>query len=294
MAICGESGTGKVLVARAVHACSTRAQKPLIPVNCAAISKELIESELFGHERGAFTGAAAARRGAFEEANGGTIFLDEIGELSLDLQAKLLRVLENGEIKRVGASRPQNVDVRVVAATNRDLLLMSREGRFREDLYYRLCVIPLHLPPLRNRKGDLVRLAEHFLAQYAPRGQEVTLTASAQERLVQHDWPGNIRELRNVVHRALLLRRGTVIDAADISFDVELHRGENLLLPDLPPGLTLVEMLERLEKQIITTALRRHDFNRERVAKELGVARSTLFKRVKDWGLARDEEPSES
>jgi DNA-binding NtrC family response regulator len=290
--IFGESGTGKELVARALHACSPRADRPYIPVNCAAISKELIESELFGHEKGSFTGAASARKGAFEEAAGGTLFLDEIGELSVDLQAKLLRVLENGEVKRVGASRPTLVDVRVVAATNRDLLALSREGRFREDLYYRLCVIPLHLPPLRNRRGDMLVLAEHFLRTYAPRGQTVHLTPAAVERLQQHAWPGNIRELRNVVHRALLLRRGTAIDVQDISFDQEVNRETGVTIPDMP-GLTLEQRLEKLERQIIESALLRYNNNRERVARELGMARSTLFKRLKLWGVTRTEEEEE-
>ncbi|HSP80536.1 MAG TPA: sigma 54-interacting transcriptional regulator [Myxococcaceae bacterium] len=292
--ILGESGTGKELVARALHACSPRADRPYIPVNCAAISKELIESELFGHERGAFTGAAGARKGAFEEADGGTLFLDEIGELPLDLQAKLLRALENGEIKRVGASRPLHVDVRVVAATNRDLLAEARAGRFREDLYYRLCVVPLHLPPLRNRRGDILPLAEHFLRTYTPRGQTVSLTPGAVERLKQHAWPGNIRELRNVVHRALLLRRGAVIEATDISFDQEVNRETGIALPDLGQGLTLEQMLEKLERQIIEAALRRYSNNRERVARELGMARSTLFKRLKTWGITRSDEEEET
>ncbi|QRK04641.1 sigma 54-interacting transcriptional regulator [Archangium violaceum] len=291
--ILGESGTGKELVARALHECSQRSDKPFIPVNCAAISKELIESELFGHEKGSFTGATNARKGAFEEADGGTLFLDEIGELPLDLQAKLLRALESGEIKRVGASRPGHVDVRVLAATNRDLLAASREGRFREDLYYRLCVVPLHLPPLRNRRGDILSLAEHFLRTYSPRGQTVRLTPSAVERLQQHTWPGNIRELRNVVHRALLLRKGPNIDAADITFDQEVNRETGVSVPELPPGMTLEQMLLKLERQIVEAALRRYNNNRERVARELGVARSTLFKRLKEWGLTKQEEESE-
>ncbi|RKG85586.1 sigma 54-interacting transcriptional regulator [Corallococcus terminator] len=288
--ILGESGTGKELVANALHACSPRSNRPLIPVNCAAISKELIESELFGHEKGAFTGSVGARKGAFEEADGGTLFLDEIGELPLDLQAKLLRALESGEIKRVGASRPMHVDVRVVAATNRDLLAASREGRFREDLYYRLCVVPLHLPPLRNRRGDVVGLAEHFVKAFAPRGQTVRLTQPALDRLQQHAWPGNIRELRNVVHRALLLRKGPSIDAGDLSFDQEVNRETGITVPELPPGMTLEQMLEKLERQIIETALRRFNNNRERVARELGLARSTLFKRLKDWGMTKQDE----
>ena len=293
VAIFGESGTGKELVAHAVHQRSTRADQAFIPVNCAAISKELIESELFGHEKGAFTGALAARRGAFEEADGGTLFLDEFGELPLDLQAKLLRALESGEIKRVGAARPGTVDVRVVAATNRDLLALGREGKFREDLYYRLCVIPLHLPPLRSRKGDLVSLAEHFIRAFSPRGQNVRLTQSAVERLQAHRWPGNIRELRNVVHRALLLRKGPMIDAPDLSFDQEVNADTGLVVPEVPPGMTLEQMLEKVERQIVENALRRWNNNRERVAKELGVARSTLFKRLKDWGLTNKEEEPE-
>ncbi|AKJ05730.1 DNA-binding NtrC family response regulator [Archangium gephyra] len=293
VAILGESGTGKELVARALHECSQRADKPFIPVNCAAISKELIESELFGHEKGSFTGATNARKGAFEEADGGTLFLDEIGELPVDLQAKLLRALENGEIKRVGASKPSNVDVRVVAATNRDLLAASRDGRFREDLYYRLCVVPLHLPPLRNRRSDILGLAEHFLRMYSPRGQTVRLSPAAMERLQQHGWPGNIRELRNVVHRALLLRKGDAIDAPDITFDQEVNRETGVSVPELPPGMTLEQMLLKLERQIVEAALRRCNNNRERVARELGVARSTLFKRLKEWGLTRQEEETE-
>jgi len=290
VAIFGESGTGKELVARAVHARSNRAERAFIPVNCAAISRELIESELFGHEKGAFTGALNARKGAFEEADGGTLFLDEIGELPLELQAKLLRALESGEIKRVGASRPMTVDARVVAATNLDLLGAVREGRFREDLYYRLCVIPLHLSPLRSRRVDIAPLAEHFVRAFSPRGQAVRLTPSALDRLQNHHWPGNVRELRNVVHRALLLRKGPVIDAPDITFDQEVNRETGIAVPELPSGMTLEQMLEKLERQIVEGALRRFNNNRERVAKELGVARSTLFKRLKDWGLTRQDE----
>lgn len=290
VAILGESGTGKELVARALHARSDRTHRPFIPVNCAAISKELIESELFGHEKGSFTGATNARKGAFEEADGGTLFLDEIGELPLDLQAKLLRALESGEIKRVGASKPSLVDVRIVAATNRDLLASAREGKFREDLYYRLCVVPLHLPPLRNRRGDIMTLADHFVRMFSPKNQAVKFTALAMDRLQSHHWPGNIRELRNVVHRSLLLRRGPMIDVGDLTFDTEMNKDVGIEVPDLPVGMTLEEMLLKVERQIVENALRRFNNNRERVAKELGVARSTLFKRLKEWGLTRQDE----
>jgi DNA-binding NtrC family response regulator/pSer/pThr/pTyr-binding forkhead associated (FHA) protein len=292
VAVFGESGTGKELVARAVHTRSTRTEAAFIPVNCAAISKELIESELFGHEKGAFTGANNARRGAFEEADGGTLFLDEIGELPLDLQAKLLRALESGEIKRVGASRPINVDVRIVAATNRDLLADARAGRFREDLFYRLCVIPLHLPPLRNRKSDIVTLAEHFVKVFAPRGQSVRLQEGALTSLTGYHWPGNIRELRNVIHRALLLRRGPNIEEGDISFDSkppplaaapEPSSADPHAVPFVA-GVTLADALARVERSIVESALKQLGNSRERVARDLEMSRSTLFKRLKEWG----------
>ena len=291
VAVLGESGTGKELVARAIHSQSNRASQAFIPVNCAAISKELIESELFGHEKGAFTGAINGRKGAFEEADGGTIFLDEIGELPLDLQAKLLRALESGEIKRVGAPRPMNVDVRVVAATNRDLLAQAREGKFREDLYYRLCVIPLTLPPLRQRPGDIKVLAEHFLRMHAPRGQRVLLTPAAAKKLESYAWPGNIRELRNVMHRALLLRKAPHIEPDDISFDSKnapppAHIGGTL---DCIPGMSLQDQLDRAERQIIEAAIKRYP-TRDAVARELNIARSTLFKRLKEWGMSGAEQ----
>ena len=293
VAIFGESGTGKELVAKAVHTRSTRKDRAFIPVNCAAISKELIESELFGHEKGAFTGAMTANTGAFEEADGGTLFLDEIGELPLELQAKLLRALESGEIKRVGAPRPLQVDVRIVAATNRDLLQSVKRGEFREDLYYRLCVIPLHLAPLRSRRGDIPAIAEHFVKAFAPKGQDVRFTAEALHALCDHPWPGNIRELRNAVHRALLLRRGPFIDAGDLSFDVA--RASPSAEPPAPveagaEGQPLEARLQVVEKQLILATLRKHDGNREKAARELGLSRSSLFKRLKDWGITNSDE----
>ena len=290
VAVFGESGTGKELVARAIHQQSNRSAAPFIPVNCAAISRELIESELFGHEKGAFTGALNARKGAFEEADGGTIFLDEIGELPLELQAKLLRALESGEIKRVGAPRPITVDARVVAATNRDLLAMAREGKFREDLYYRLCVIPLNLPPLRARLGDLKLLTEHFLKMHAPRGQRVLLTPPAMKAIEDHAWPGNVRELRNVIFRALLLRKGQHIDASDLSFDPSPEQPRASASGELEcqPGQTLEAQLARCERLIIESALKRYG-SREKTARELDIGRSTLFKRLKEWGLQEED-----
>ncbi len=288
--VVGESGTGKELVARALHRLSPRSAGPFVTVNSGSLPPDLLESNLFGHVRGSFTGAVADKRGLFKVADGGTIFFDEIGTIPLETQSKLLRVLQEREFLPVGAVEPIRADVRVVAATNADLPRLVAEGRFREDLYYRLCVIPLHLAPLRSRRGDVASLAEHFVRMFSPRGQAVRLTPSAVERLQAHHWPGNIRELRNVIHRALLLRKGPVIDAADLAFDQEVNRETGVVVPELPQGLTLEQMLERLERQIVEAALRRHNNNRERVAKELGVARSTLFKRLKDWGITRQDE----
>ncbi len=291
VSILGESGTGKELVARAIHECSPRADKPFIPINCAAISPQLVESELFGHEKGAFTGAEVKRKGAFEEAHGGTLFLDETGELPLELQAKLLRVLENAEIKPVGATRPLHVDVRVVSATNRDLRAHARAGKFREDLYYRLCGMPLELPPLRRRPGDVRALAEHFLRLYAPRGQTVKFTAAALDKLQQHTWPGNVRELRNVVNRALLLRKGPRLDADDLIFEeAELREPEGMADLELPVGVTLEQMLQRLERQLIENTLRRFKTNRDRTARVLGLSRASLYRRLKEWGLDSEGE----
>jgi DNA-binding NtrC family response regulator len=292
VAIFGESGTGKELVARAVHVRSARADKAFIPVNCAAISKELIESELFGHEKGAFTNAVQSRAGAFEEADGGTLFLDEIGELPLDLQAKLLRALESGEIKRVGASRPQIVDTRIVAATNRDLMQDVKRGAFREDLYYRLCVIPLTLPPLRSRKGDIPSLVDHFLKVFSPKNQTVRITPEAMAKLEAHGWKGNVRELKNVVHRALLLRKGPHIEASDLSFDAgqppaTVSPSEYRL--KWAPGQTMDMMMADHERKVIEAALDVLDGNKEKVAKELGISRSSLFKKLKDWGLTQEQ-----
>jgi DNA-binding NtrC family response regulator/pSer/pThr/pTyr-binding forkhead associated (FHA) protein len=282
----GETGTGKELVSRAIHARSGRRDRPFVPVNCSAIARELIESELFGHEKGAFTGADRQRAGAFEEANGGTLFLDEIGELPLDLQAKLLRTLENGEIKRVGSSKPISVDVRVVAATHRDLLARSRKGEFREDLYYRLCVFPLTLPPLRRRLSDLAVLTDFFVAKFSS-GAQVEVTEAARQKLAAHAFPGNIRELRNVVHRALLLRTGSRIDEPQIVFDVSYSDGsaeagqtaseitdddQNLYLP----GRTMAE----INREAMLRALRRNGGSKTDAAKELGISRSTVIKHL--------------
>jgi DNA-binding NtrC family response regulator len=284
VAILGETGTGKELVARALHARSGRAAGPFIPVNCSAIAETLIESELFGHERGAFSGAERLRKGAFEEASGGTIFLDEIGELPFDLQAKLLRTLELGEVKRVGASRPLTVDVRIVAATHRDLRAQVRAGKFREDLFYRLCVVPVTIPPLRQRRGDVRALAEAFLAAAAPRGLPLRWSEEALARLEGYDWPGNVRQLRNVVQRALLFRgEGLVVPAAAVAFEDTRRTSGDTGDDDtlFVRGLTM----EEIEREAIRLSLRRHGGKRAAVVRELAIAKSTVLKRINQWGM---------
>jgi pSer/pThr/pTyr-binding forkhead associated (FHA) protein len=271
--ILGETGTGKELVARALHARSPRSEGPFIPVNCAAIPESLMESELFGHEKGAFSGAERQRKGAFEEADHGTLFLDEIGEMPLDLQAKLLRALESGEVKRVGSSRPIHVSVRFVSATHRDLPAQVRAGKFREDLFFRLCVIPVAVPPLRARQGDVRALAQRFLDAAAPRGLQLRWSEEALQRLEAYDWPGNVRQLRNVVQRALLFRgEGTVRPSSrPDGDDATLHL----------PGLTM----EDVEREAIRLSLRRHRGKRAAVVKELQIAKSTVMKRIGQWKL---------
>jgi DNA-binding NtrC family response regulator len=282
--ILGETGTGKELVARALHARSGRRDGPFIPVNCSAIAESLIESELFGHEKGAFSGAERMRKGAFEEADRGTIFLDEIGELPLDLQPKLLRVLELGEVKRVGASRPITVNVRIVAATHRDLRARVRAGKFREDLFYRLCVVPVMVPPLRQRKADVRALADAFLQRASPRGLVLRWSAEALARLEGYDWPGNVRQLRNVVQRALLFRgEGLVVPPSAVTFeDTRTTAGDGGDDDTMyVRGLTL----EDIEREAIRLSLRRNRGKRTAVVKELQIAKSTVMKRIGQWSL---------
>jgi len=289
--ILGESGTGKELVAEALHKSSPRASERFLAVNCAALSPALIESELFGHEKGAFTGADTQRQGAFKAANLGTIFLDEVGELPLELQAKLLRVLENGEVKRVGSTRPFRVNVRVVAATNRNLLAESLQGRFRKDLYYRLSVLPMTLPPLRERRGDIRLLAEHFVRLFEPQGAEVRFTPAALKKLKEHSWPGNVRELRNVVQRALLVRKGPQLDTDVLTFEKvpELAPESPARAPHrLPEGMTLQQWLEQRERECIEDVLRSCEFHRGNAARRLGLSRTSLFERMKAWGYGNE------
>ncbi len=294
VAVFGESGTGKELVARAIHARSPRAEHPFVPVNCGALSPELVEAELFGHEKGAFTGADRTRKGAFEEAHGGTLFLDEIGELPLAMQAKLLRVLELGEIKRVGSSRTLTVDARVVAATNRDLRAQVRRGAFREDLYWRLCVVPVQLPPLRARRGDLSALLAHFIRQCSPPGSHVELAPDAAAALLAHDWPGNVRELKNTLHRTLLLRSKDRIEARDVQFDTaeadavraadaeaDYSEGNDDLVRVNIVGKTL----DAIGDEVFVKTCRRIGASATAVARALGVSRGFAYRRMEKLGI---------
>ncbi len=287
--ITGESGTGKEVVARALHVTSRRGDRPFVPVNCAAITETLLESELFGHARGAFTGATRARRGLFEEADGGTLFIDEVGETAPGFQAKLLRALQDGEIRRVGESTPVQVDVRVIAATNQDLRRAIAEKRFREDLFYRLNVVPIRIPPLRERPEDIPLLAVHFLNQYNQRaGTQKVFTPTALAELKEHSWPGNVRELENMVEQAAALSPGAEIGPEGIQF-------EPVSLPRLAPGpgqaRTLAAMVEEAERQGIQAALQRCDGDLGRVASELGISSTTLWRKMKRLDLPARHPP---
>jgi len=276
--VMGETGCGKELVAKAVHNLSPRSTGSFVAINCGAISRDLVESELFGHEKGAFTGASATRKGAFEQADGGTLFLDEVGELPIDLQPKLLRVLETGEIRRIGSSRSTEVDVRVVAATHRDLKKEVEAGRFRADLLYRLYVLPVAVPSLRDRREDIGHLAHYFLG---PRGE---LQPEALERLMGHAWLGNVRELKNVLERACILRRDNPIGPADLIFLDEGKGAQTADTLDQPFSHTL----EELERMYYMRALEKTDGNIRAAAKSLGIAKSTFYDRLKRYGLSQD------
>jgi len=283
----GETGTGKELVARAIHEASSRASQPFVAVNCAGFTESLLESELFGHERGAFSGADRLRQGVFEAAHHGTLFLDEAGEMSLPLQAKLLRVLVNGEVVRVGSTSPRLVDVRVVAATNRDLLAMVRAGSFREDLYYRIAVIPVEVPPLRRRPEDIPLLVQHFLGTAAQelKAAPRALAPTALAKLVAYDFPGNVRELRNLVERALILARGPFIEEADLPLRGEIV--DESTRPDpLQHAVDLPATVEAFERDLVRRALVAAAGVQAEAARRLGISRSLLSYKLKALGLA--------
>lgn len=290
----GETGSGKELVARALHSLSPFATGPFVPINCGAISPELIESELFGHEKGAFTGAQATRKGAFESAEKGTLFLDEIGELPLELQPKLLRVLEQRVVQRVGSHTEIPVSCRLLAATHRDLKADAAHGRFREDLFFRLHVVPLRIPPLRDRAEDIPFLVGHFLAE---KGNGASLSEGAFRRLQQYRWPGNVRELKNVLTRACLTgSTDALIDEQQIQFlqegDLETVPSDATTPPIVAPSLErggstglANASLADAERETILTKLRQCGWNKTRAAVELGIAKSTLFKKIKEYNL---------
>jgi DNA-binding NtrC family response regulator len=287
----GESGTGKELFARAVHHLSPRRSGAFVAINCAAIPETLIENELFGHERGAFTGAGERRHGKFELANGGTVFLDEIGELPLGVQGKLLRVIEEKMVDRIGGRAPVAVDVRVVAATNRDLHAAVDAGEFRRDLFFRLAVFPIEIPPLRERGEDVLMLAEHFAAQLGKelRGRSATLSEASLALLKAHDWPGNVRELENSIERACILSDTAVLEPDDLGIHTGPPTTEPEALAELEMEGTLAEVSERaqrfIESRKIRAALLTHGGNKTRAAESLGVSYKTLLTKIKDYDL---------
>ena len=288
--ITGENGTGKELVARAIHRLSPRADRAFIELNCAAIPSELIESELFGHMKGSFTGAHEDRAGKFELADGGTLFLDEIGDMSLAAQAKVLRALQEGLVTRVGGAKPVQVDVRVLAATNKDLEAEIADGRFREDLYYRLNVIPLHVPPLRERREDIPMLVRHFVEAYARQAalKPRTFTDGALERLQRMDWSGNVRELRNTVERLLILAGGPTVTEDDVDLLVGGRMKGGGLSGDLLGSNTFAEFKEAAERAFILQKLRENDWNVSETARILDMPRSNLYKKIERYDLVRE------
>jgi len=286
--ITGESGTGKELVARALHAQSPRKFQPFIAVNCAAIPENLLESEIFGYARGAHSTANADRHGLFVEANGGTLFLDEVAELPLSLQPKLLRVLQDGEVRPLGTNRAVRVDVRVITATNRDVDRRLREGQFREDLYYRLNVIQIQLPPLRGRQEDILPLAEHFLARSAERSHKVVRgwRENAKQLLLAHHWPGNVRELENVVERAVALAEGDLIGADDLPHAMQERKSQDRLATAVAQGFTL----DQLEREYIERVLEIEGGNKTRAAHRLGLDRKTLYRKLEEYAAVASKQ----
>ncbi len=284
----GESGTGKELIARAIHFASPRKDKPLIVVNCAAISENLIESELFGHEKGAFTGAIQARRGRVEEADGGTLFLDEVGDVPLSVQVKLLRFLQFGEFQRVGSNEMRKVDVRLIAATNRNLREMIAQNTFREDFYYRLNVINIYVPPLRKRKEDIPLLIDFFINKYATENQKTIqgISREALDLLMKYDYPGNVRELENMIERAVVLARSEIIEKDDlpIQFRVKNDNAEGIPPLEYYEG-NFRQKVEAFEKDLISAALKEANFNQSQAARNLGLSERNLRYKMEKYGL---------
>ena len=288
--ITGENGTGKELVARALHRHSQRADKPFVEVNCAAIPHELIESELFGHMKGSFTGAIADRPGKFEQANKGTLFLDEIGDMSMSAQAKVLRVLQDNVITRIGGSKPITVDVRVLAATNKNLEQEIAAGRFREDLYYRLNVVPIHVPPLREHREDIPGLVEYFVSVLSER-EGITprrVSESAHARLMELEWPGNVRELRNTVERMLILATGPELTAKDVDRLAGARVADDTGLGSLTALKTFEEFKEAAERAYLLSKLREFDWNVSETARAVEMPRSNLYKKIERYALTRE------
>ncbi|OGO73264.1 MAG: two-component system response regulator [Chloroflexi bacterium RIFCSPLOWO2_12_FULL_71_12] len=286
--VTGESGTGKELVAEALHYNSNRRAGPLVKVSCAALPETLLEAELFGHEKGSFTGAMTQRRGRFEMADKGTIFLDEIGEMSLQTQTKLLRVLQDHKIERVGSSLPIKVDLRIIVATNKDLQKQVEQTKFRDDLFYRLNVIHINMPPLRERKEDIPALVEHFLAKhrYSATAQPAAISEEALRRLMEYDWPGNVRELENVVERAVVLSRGQIITSRELPFGDHEGDHDEDGTDELPSEKSFFKKsVAQFEKDLIMKALRDATGNRSKAAEMLGIYRRLLYAKIKEYGL---------
>jgi DNA-binding NtrC family response regulator len=284
--ILGETGTGKELIARTIHDKSPRHAGPYVTLNCAAVPAELIESELFGHEKGSFTGAASRHIGKFEQATDGTLFLDEIGDMPLAMQAKLLRVLEQGEVERIGGDKPTKVNVRVVVATHRQLEEQVKQGNFRQDLFHRIFVFPIVLPPLRERPEDIPALAAHFAAQIVKQNnwKEITFSPEALQALQAHSWPGNIRELRNVVERLLLFAEGDTVTPATVQAALPSQAASGGGVAFSGTG-TLAERVEQVERQMIVEEIKRHNQNITNTAKALGLERSHLYKKCQQLGI---------
>lgn len=289
----GESGTGKELVARAIHDESSRARRPFVALNCSALPPHLVESELFGHAKGAFTGADRDRKGLFEAADGGTLFLDEIGDMGIAAQAKLLRAIEQREVLPVGSTRPIAIDVRILAATNRDLLEQVKERAFREDLLYRLRVVTIPIPPLRERTADIIPLAVNFMTAFAERDRRPLpqLSDAARAALLRHAWPGNVRELRNAIERALVVAGHDLLDVADLPEEIGGTRSRtsaaDAALANVPYAVARNRAVERFSREMLVAALQRHDFNISETARALGLHRQSLQKMIRRLGIAQ-------